>query len=57
MSNSLVAVSGATGQQGGAVVDALLRQGGFMVRALTRDPTSSAAKELASKGVEVSDGK
>ena len=53
MSAKLVAVSGATGQQGGATVDALLRLGGFKVRALTRDPSSSASKELAGKGVEV----
>ncbi|GAB4815165.1 hypothetical protein N2152v2_002211 [Parachlorella kessleri] len=49
----LVAVSGATGQQGGATVDALLRLGGFKVRGLTRDPSSTASKELAGKGVEV----
>ena len=53
MSNSLVAVSGATGQQGGALVDALLRLGGFKVRALTRDPSSNSSKKLADKGVEV----
>ncbi|GAB4815166.1 hypothetical protein N2152v2_002212 [Parachlorella kessleri] len=53
MSKRLVAVSGATGQQGGAVVDALLRLGGFKVRGLTRDPSSAAATELGAKGVEV----
>ncbi len=53
MSKRLVAVSGATGQQGGAVVEALLRLGGFKVRGLTRDPSSAAAKELGAKGVEV----
>lgn len=34
----LIAVVGATGQQGGAVVRALQRQGKFKVRALTRNP-------------------
>jgi len=34
----LIAVIGATGQQGGAVVRALQAQGQFNVRALTRDP-------------------
>src|SRR6201993_5052349 len=34
----LIAVIGATGQQGGAVVRALQAQGQFKVRALTRDP-------------------
>src|SRR6201997_1609440 len=35
----LIAVVGATGQQGGAVVRALQASGQFKVRALTRDPT------------------
>jgi len=41
MSNTrkLIAVVGATGQQGGAVVRALQAQGRFAVRALTRDPS------------------
>src|SRR5476651_735712 len=34
----LIAVIGATGQQGGAVVRALQAQGQFRVRALTRNP-------------------
>src|ERR1700693_233959 len=34
----LIAVIGATGKQGGAVVRALQAQGQFKVRALTRDP-------------------
>src|ERR1700756_795878 len=40
MSNTkkLIAVVGATGQQGGAVVRALQASGEFTVRALTRDP-------------------
>jgi len=41
MSNTrkIIAVIGATGQQGGAVVRALQAQGQFAVRALTRDPS------------------
>jgi uncharacterized protein YbjT (DUF2867 family) len=41
MSNTkkLIAVVGATGQQGGSVVRALRAQGQFTVRALTRDPS------------------
>src|SRR5260221_3291127 len=41
MSNTqkLIAVVGATGQQGGAVVRALQANGQFKVRALTRNPT------------------
>ena len=37
-SKQLIAVIGATGQQGGSVVRALQAQGQFKVRALTRNP-------------------
>jgi uncharacterized protein YbjT (DUF2867 family) len=46
-------VTGATGQQGGAVIDALLamKPASLEVRALTRNPSSEKAKELESRGV------
>ncbi|MFM8754319.1 MAG: NmrA family NAD(P)-binding protein, partial [Phenylobacterium sp.] len=47
-----IAVLGATGAQGGAVVRALLSRG-QPVRALTRRPDSEPALALARKGVEV----
>ncbi|WP_030462327.1 NmrA/HSCARG family protein [Kitasatospora sp. NRRL B-11411] len=47
-----IAVFGATGQQGGAVVDALLHHGA-RVRALVRDPQSDRAQALAARGVEL----
>ncbi|PRY32019.1 NmrA/HSCARG family protein [Pseudosporangium ferrugineum] len=47
-----IAVFGATGQQGGAVVDALLDHGA-RVRALVRDPRSGRARALAARGVEL----
>jgi uncharacterized protein YbjT (DUF2867 family) len=47
-----VLVTGATGKQGGAVADQLLRRG-FTVRALTRKPDGDAAKALAGRGAEV----
>ncbi|PSH69706.1 nucleoside-diphosphate sugar epimerase [Phyllobacterium brassicacearum] len=47
-----VLVSGATGQQGGAVARALLSRG-HHVRALTRKPETDAARRLASAGAEV----
>ncbi|MFJ9771391.1 NmrA/HSCARG family protein [Kitasatospora sp. NPDC101157] len=46
-----VAVTGATGAQGGATARALLRAG-RPVRALTRDPGAPAARQLASLGAE-----
>jgi uncharacterized protein YbjT (DUF2867 family) len=50
-----ILVTGATGKQGGAVVEALLRAG-RPVRAMTRDTASAAAQALAARGVEVVQG-
>ena len=47
-----VLVTGATGKQGGVVARELLRRG-FRVRALTRDPSKSAARALAELGADV----
>ncbi|MFJ6907169.1 NmrA/HSCARG family protein [Streptomyces griseoluteus] len=47
-----IAVLGATGQQGGAVVDALLDHTA-RVRALVRNPRSDRAQALAARGVEL----
>ena len=51
----VIAVVGATGAQGGGLVRAILDdpKSEFSVRALTRDPTSDKAKELARRGAEV----
>ncbi|MBO0678892.1 NmrA/HSCARG family protein [Mycolicibacterium sp. S2-37] len=48
-----IAVVGATGSQGGGLVRALLEDGGFGVRALTRDPSSGKGAALADAGAEV----
>jgi uncharacterized protein YbjT (DUF2867 family) len=50
--NGTIAVFGATGQQGGAVVDALLGHKA-RVRALVRNPESGRARALAARGVEL----
>ena len=50
-----VLVTGATGQQGGAVARALLSRG-HRVKALTRKPDSDAARRLASAGADVVTG-
>ena len=47
-----ILVTGATGQQGGAVARALLAEG-FDVRALTRKPDGPAARRLAGQGAEI----
>ncbi|MBU3060079.1 NmrA/HSCARG family protein [Nocardia sp. NEAU-G5] len=53
--NQLVFVTGATGQQGGAVAARLLADG-WQVRALTRNPDSSQARALTEAGAEVVQG-
>jgi uncharacterized protein YbjT (DUF2867 family) len=55
MSKSPILVTGATGAQGGAVIDALL-SAGMPARALVRDPSSEAAAKLAARGVELVQG-
>ena len=44
MSKKIIAVIGATGKQGGGMIDALLKDGTFAVRAITRDTNSDKAK-------------
>mmetsp|Transcript_54861 Transcript_54861/g.126320 ORF Transcript_54861/g.126320 Transcript_54861/m.126320 type:complete len:333 (-) Transcript_54861:198-1196(-) len=56
MPRERVLVTGATGQQGGATVDALLAKRGFEVFALTRNSSSPAAVSLAKKGATVLKG-
>lgn len=50
--DKLIAVAGATGQQGGATTRHLLERG-FRVRALTRDPNSERSLKLQAAGAEV----
>jgi uncharacterized protein YbjT (DUF2867 family) len=56
MNAKLILVTGATGQQGGAVARHLLKQPGFTVRALTRDSAKPAARTLAQAGAELFQG-
>lgn len=56
MSDSkVIAVVGATGAQGGGLARAILEdpEGGFAVRAITRNPDSEQARALAEAGAEV----
>lgn len=50
-----ILVAGATGQQGGSVVDGLLASG-HKVRGLTRNTSSDKAKALQERGVELAKG-
>lgn len=47
-----VLVTGATGNQGGAVIRELLANG-YRVKAMTRNPAGEAAKVLAAQGAEI----
>jgi NAD(P)-dependent dehydrogenase (short-subunit alcohol dehydrogenase family) len=49
----IIAVTGATGSQGGGVVNIMKKTPGWKVRAITRNVDSDAAKKLAADGVEV----
>jgi uncharacterized protein YbjT (DUF2867 family) len=55
MSKKIIAVTGATGAQGGGLVRAILadKSGAYTARAITRKPDSDKARELAKLGVEV----
>jgi uncharacterized protein YbjT (DUF2867 family) len=55
MADKLIAVTGATGQQGSAVVRRLLADG-WKVRGLSRDLSKPAARELAAAGAEIVPG-
>ena len=52
----LILVTGATGNQGGAVARHLLQRGNFRVRALVRDPNKPAAQALKQAGAELVSG-
>ncbi|KAI9770840.1 MAG: hypothetical protein M1839_003035 [Geoglossum umbratile] len=51
--SKLITVFGATGTQGGSVVEALLQDKSLKIRGVTRNVNSESAKSLLSKGVEV----
>jgi uncharacterized protein YbjT (DUF2867 family) len=55
MNKKIIAIVGATGEQGSGLVRAILSdpQGEFAVRALTRKPDSEPARKLAKLGAEV----
>src|SRR6516162_1312593 len=53
--NRTVLITGATGRQGGAVIRHLLPNG-WSLRALTRNPSGYAAKQLSGQSVEIVQG-
>ena len=55
-SQRTILVCGATGKQGGSVVDALLRYSKYKVRIISRDISKNSVKFLKNRGVEVYKG-
>lgn len=53
MDRKTIVVCGATGQQGGATIDALLRRNQWDIVALSRDPDSAESLSLKAKGLKV----
>src|SRR5687767_961960 len=53
MAKKILAVTGATGAQGGGLVRAILADGEFAARAVTRNVNGEKARELAALGAEV----
>lgn len=51
--DKIIAVTGATGAQGGGVVNVMRAVKGWKVRAITRSKESDAAKKLVAEGIEV----
>lgn len=53
MSQKIVTIVGATGQQGKAVIAAFAGNATYRIRGLTRNPDGEAARQLAAQGIEV----
>jgi uncharacterized protein YbjT (DUF2867 family) len=55
--SKLITVFGATGNQGGSVIDAILADAQlskeFKIRGITRDTSKKSAQDLAKRGVDV----
>jgi uncharacterized protein YbjT (DUF2867 family) len=49
----LIVILGATGNQGGSVAQVFLQEPEWRVRAVTRNPASAKAQDLAARGAEV----
>jgi len=56
MTKPIVAVLGITGKQGGSVAKAILSDGKYTIRGVTRDLSKPHAKHLLSQGIEVIQG-
>ncbi|SCO84281.1 related to nitrogen metabolic regulation protein nmr [Fusarium oxysporum] len=53
MALKTIAVTGATGSQGGGVINIMKNVPGWQIRAITRNPSSKSAVKLSESGIEV----
>ncbi|KAH7152636.1 hypothetical protein EDB81DRAFT_930952 [Dactylonectria macrodidyma] len=53
MSKGIITIVGVTGKQGSSVAEVFLKEGGWHVRGITRDPSKSAGQAWVEKGVEL----
>ncbi|EGU84473.1 hypothetical protein FOPG_17460 [Fusarium oxysporum f. sp. conglutinans race 2 54008] len=53
MANKIITILGINGQQGSSVANVFLREGGWHVRGVTRDPSKPTSKVWADKGVDL----
>ncbi|PNP47845.1 hypothetical protein TGAMA5MH_00897 [Trichoderma gamsii] len=49
----LIVIIAVTGVQGSSVANVFLREGGWKIRGITRDPSKPASRALAAKGIEI----
>ncbi|KAL7904116.1 hypothetical protein GGI35DRAFT_490824 [Trichoderma velutinum] len=52
----LIVIIAVTGVQGSSVANVFLREGGWKIRGVTRDPSKPASRALAAKGIEIVKG-
>ncbi|KAM5347339.1 hypothetical protein ACJ41O_010344 [Fusarium nematophilum] len=52
----IITIIGITGQQGSSVADVFLKEGGWHIRGVTRDPSKPTSQVWADKGVELVKG-
>lgn len=53
MSQKIITIVGITGKQGSSVAEVFLKEGGWHVRGITRDPSKPSSKLWADQGVEL----
>ncbi|OHW99276.1 NADB-Rossmann family domain-containing protein [Colletotrichum incanum] len=56
MPENIITIMGITGKQGASVANVFIRQGGWHIRGVTRDPSKPSSQVWADKGVELIKG-